>query len=163
MGLSRFEQSRELRAQGRHCRLDRLGILDGFRRGFITPAREQWRNQAMRVAALLLDRLEVELQAAQRLRQKIELIAGNLGLGHRVSVDALVAEREESIGLVEAEHAQRAMNLPALLGERCERRSLGFIAQEFIERFLDAMQIRADLMPDLRQDHALLRTLAQVA
>ncbi len=156
------DQRGQRRAEPRDRRLDRLGLVDLHRLDLAQALRDQRRDQAVPVGPLLLHRLDVEPEPGQRLREALQIVVGDLGLGIRVVLDLLLARREQPLRVVEAQDRECAANLLAVLRERGEVGALAVVAEEGVEHLLHPAQVRLDLAPDLRDQHALLRALAHL-
>jgi len=153
------DELRQRRAQFGDGGLDRIA-LDDRRRRFTQALRNQRRDQPVALGALLLDRFDVEAEAGQRFRQQFEILIADCGFRIGIGCDLLLAELEQPIGFVETEDPQRAANLRAVLGQRREIGALVVVAEERVEHLLHVPQVRLDLAAHLREQHALLRTLA---
>ena len=165
IGTARLQFSdelRQLRAQLVDRILDRFACVD--RDGLRLPgaARDQRHDQALAVRPLLLDRLDVEPETRQRLGEQLEIVVVDLGGRVGVGLDLLLAQREQVLGLVEAQHAQRAAHLHAVARERGELAALRVVAEERVEHLLHVAQVGLDLATHLRDQHALLRAPAHL-
>ena len=160
--MRRFDEPRQIGAQQGNGRFDRLGLLGGLHRWFAEAPREQRRDHAVAVGALLLDGIHVEAEAAERFCEELEIVVQDLGPRIRIYLDLLIAHRQQSIGVIEAEDAQRTVNLAAVLGERSELGPLVVIPEEGVEDLLHVPQVRLDFASDLRDEQALLSAPAQL-
>ena len=151
---------RQRAAQRRDLRLDGLAAVGRrCRRRPAEAPREQRRDQAVAVGSLLLDGLDVEAQAGQRLGEQLEVVVRDGGVGIGIGVDLVLAKPEELVRLVEAQDAQRPANLAAVLRQRRELGALAVVAEERVQHLLDVPQVDLDLADDLRDQQPLLRAL----
>src|SRR5258706_3441435 len=157
-----FDQPRQIRAQRGNGRFDRLGLLGGLHWWFAEVPREQRHDHAAAVGTLLLDGVHVEAEAAERFREELEMLVQDLGPRIRKYLDLLIAKREQTIGVIEAEDAQRTVNLAAVLGERGELVRLVVIAEEGVEHLFHVPQVRLDFASNLCDEQALLGAPAQL-
>ena len=153
------DELRELRTKLGNGVLDRICLRGSGRQRLAHAARNQRRNQTIAIGTLLLDRFDKKSETGQRLGEKLELVVRNQRVGRRVTLDLLLAHSDQTLGIGEPEHVQRAAYLLAVLRKRRELATLRVVAEKSIQHLLHVAQIGANLAAHLRQQHALLRAL----
>ncbi len=153
---------RQRRAQFRDGGLDRVALGMRWRRRLAQSLGDQRRDQPVAIGTLLLDRLDVEAETGQRFRQQFEIVVADRRFRIGIRGDLLLAQLEQAVGFVQAQDAQRAADLRAVLGQRGEIGALRVVAEKAVQHLFDVAQIGLDLAADLRQQHALLRALAHL-
>jgi hypothetical protein len=139
--------------------LDRLR-LDGNRlRRFAETFRDQRRDDPFAIGALVQYRVDVEPEPRQRFGEQFQSLLVDRRVGIGISLDLRLAQRQQAVGVVELQNAQRATNLLAVLRKRRKLGPARVVAEERIEHLLHVAQVRAHFAHHLRQQHALLRLL----
>ena len=140
-----------------HCALDRIVLR--CRSGGRDPQalRQERLDQPVTVGPLLLDRLDIEAKPGERFGEQLQVLVLDRRIGLDIFVDLLLAEREQLLGPVQAEHLERTRDLLAVVGESRQLGTLGVIAEKSVEHLLDMAQVGLDLARDLRQEQSLLR------
>ena len=104
----------------------------------------------------MLDRLDIEAETRERFGEQLEILVLDRRIGLCVFVDLLLAQRQQLFGTVEAQHLERAGDLPAVVGKSGELVALRMIAEKSVEHLFDMTQVGLDFARDLRQQQTLL-------
>src|SRR5450759_2361708 len=96
------------------------------------PSAQEWIEQPSRIRALLLNRFDVKPQSGKRLGKKFEIIGAG-GRARRILIDLLLAHLQELVGLGQAEHLQRALDLTRVTPESGQLTALAGIAEKRVK------------------------------